>query len=72
MNIYSAMVSLNLDNTITVSMTHSFEAFRSSLPPPSGSLMKNIGLHEATLGFLSTMHVPFLVNLYLYIGYKGN
>ncbi|MCO5608328.1 hypothetical protein L7F22_062534 [Adiantum nelumboides] len=73
-NIYSVLLTLNLQRKIRVSTTHSFAVLGSSYPPSSGAFSAAIAntFMKPILQFLSLTNAPFMINAYPFFAYESN
>lgn len=73
-NLYSALVSLNLENQVMVSTAHSLAVLSSSYPPSGGVFVSAIASSYLMplLQFLSQTGAPFMINCYPFFAYKAN
>ncbi|KAG0486719.1 hypothetical protein HPP92_008814 [Vanilla planifolia] len=72
-SVHQALVSLGLDNQISVSTAHSLTVLGNSFPPSSGSFRSDLGEYiHGVLNFHSMTKSPFLINAYPYFAYKAN
>ncbi|KAI5073265.1 hypothetical protein GOP47_0011278 [Adiantum capillus-veneris] len=73
-NIYSVLMTLNLQRKIRVSTTHSFAVLGSSYPPSSGVFNPAIAnsYMKPILQFLALTNAPFMINTYPFFAYKGS
>ncbi|KAM7491543.1 hypothetical protein LguiA_034464 [Lonicera macranthoides] len=72
-NVHAALVTLNLDNKVTVTTAHSLAVLETSYPPSSGVFRKDL---QPCLTKLLEFHdktcSPFLINAYPFFAYKSN
>ncbi|KAH7441515.1 hypothetical protein KP509_03G041300 [Ceratopteris richardii] len=73
-NIYSVLMTRNLQKKIQVSTAHSFAVLTSSYPPSSGAFNPAIAdsLMKPILQFLALTNAPFMINAYPFFAYKSN
>ncbi|KAL9679022.1 hypothetical protein QQ045_016875 [Rhodiola kirilowii] len=72
-SVYSALVSLKLDNMVSVTTTHALAILSNSYPPSSGSFKEEFSDYiRHILDFHSKTNSPFLINAYPYFAYKGS
>ncbi|CAN0908960.1 Glucan endo-1,3-beta-glucosidase 11 [Linum grandiflorum] len=72
-SIRAAVVSLNLQNQVTVTTPHSLAVLQTSYPPSSGLFRRDlIGCISKILDFNAKSNSPFLINAYPYFAYKAN
>ncbi|CAL1386633.1 unnamed protein product [Linum trigynum] len=72
-SIHAAVVSLNLQNQVTVTTPHSLAVLQSSYPPSSGVFRRDLtGCITQILNFHANTSSPFLINAYPYFAYKDS
>ncbi|KAK6936218.1 Glycoside hydrolase family 17 [Dillenia turbinata] len=71
--IWGSLVSLGLDEQVTVTSAHSLNILANSYPPSSGSFRPDLAEHiQYILNFHAQIKSPFLINAYPYFAYKDN
>nr|DAD48542.1 TPA_asm: hypothetical protein HUJ06_018479 [Nelumbo nucifera] len=72
-SIYSALVSLGLNDQVNVTTAHSLSILANSFPPSSGLFQQDLAEYiQPILNFHSQIKSPFLINAYPYFAYKAN
>ncbi|CAJ1979139.1 unnamed protein product [Sphenostylis stenocarpa] len=71
--VHDALVSLGLDQQVTVTTAHSFNILSSSYPPSSGAFREDLVQYiQPLLDFHAQINSPFLINAYPFFTYKDN
>jgi Glycosyl hydrolases family 17 len=72
-NIYSALYSTGLQNSIKVSTAVAFDVIGSSYPPSAGAFSSSASSYMTSIvQYLATIGLPLLVNVHPYFAYAGN
>ncbi|KAK1419188.1 hypothetical protein QVD17_28350 [Tagetes erecta] len=72
-SIHTSLVTLNLNNQVTVTTPHSVAMLQTSYPPSSGTFRSDLKTKIVpVLDFLSASCSPFLINAYPFFAYKAN
>ncbi|CAI0408922.1 unnamed protein product [Linum tenue] len=72
-SIHAAVVSLGLQNQVTVTTPHSLAILQTSYPPSSGVFRRDLtGCLTQILNFNANTSSPFLINAYPYFAYKAS
>ncbi|KAK7342000.1 hypothetical protein VNO80_24941 [Phaseolus coccineus] len=71
--VHDALVSLGLDQQVTVTTAHSFNTLSNSYPPSSGAFREDLVQYiQPLLDFHAQINSPFLINAYPFFTYKDN
>ncbi|KAJ3692318.1 hypothetical protein LUZ60_012668 [Juncus effusus] len=71
-NIYNALSSAGLRNSIKVSTSVAFSVIGTSYPPSAGAFSSDASYMTSIVQFLSQTGAPLLANVYPYFSYTGN
>jgi Glycosyl hydrolases family 17 len=70
-NIYSALSSAGLQNSIKVSSSVAFNVIGTSFPPSAGAFSSSASYMTSIVQYLATINAPLLANVYTYFSYAG-
>ncbi|KAF7805713.1 glucan endo-1,3-beta-glucosidase 14-like [Senna tora] len=72
-SVYNALLTLGLQQQVTVTTAHSFNILAISYPPSSGAFREDlIPYIQPLLNFHAQVKSPFLINAYPFFAYKGS
>ncbi|XP_042520356.1 glucan endo-1,3-beta-glucosidase 11-like isoform X1 [Macadamia integrifolia] len=72
-SIHAALVSLGLDNQVSVTTAHSLAVLETSYPPSAGAFRRDLTEYiSRILDFHVKTCSPFLINAYPYFAYRSN
>ncbi|XP_078158433.1 glucan endo-1,3-beta-glucosidase-like isoform X3 [Carex rostrata] len=71
-NIYSALSSAGLQNSIKVSTSVSFGVVGTSYPPSAGEFSSDASYMSSIVQYLASINAPLLANIYPYLSYASN
>ncbi|XP_078158736.1 glucan endo-1,3-beta-glucosidase-like [Carex rostrata] len=71
-NIYSALSSAGLQNSIKVSTAVKFDVVGTSYPPSAGNFSSGASYMTSIVQYLASINSPLLANIYPYFSYASN